>query len=54
MFIRGAEYDAHSHVRSTASISGLGDGVDQLPADAKITQFNVAVSIQENVGGFDV
>lgn len=45
---------AHRHVGPASGISGLCYGVHQLAADAKVTQLYVAVSVQENVGGFDV
>lgn len=44
----------HRHVGSAASISALGNGVHQLTTDAKVTELDVAPSVQQNVGGFDV
>lgn len=44
----------HRHVGSTAGTAGLGLGVDEASTDAKITQFDLTFSIQEDVGGFDV
>lgn len=39
----------HSHVRSAAGVSGFGDGVHQLAADAEVAQLDVAVPVQEDV-----
>lgn len=44
----------HGHVWSAARISGFGDGVHQLTADAKVAQLYVAVPVQEDVGRLDV
>lgn len=44
----------HSHVRSAARVSGFGDGVHQLTADAKVAQLDVAVPVEEDVGRLDV
>lgn len=44
----------HSHVWSAARVSGFGDGVHQLTADAKVAQLYVAVPVQEDVGRLDV
>lgn len=44
----------HSHVRPAACVSGFGDGVHQLTADAKVAQLYVAVAVQEDVGRLDV
>lgn len=44
----------HGHVWSAARVSGLGDGVHQLTADAKVAQLYVAVPVQEDVGRLDV
>lgn len=45
---------AHRHVGSTAGAPGLGLGVHQAPADAKVTQLDLTFCIQEDVGGFDI
>lgn len=42
-------FESYCHIRSAACISGFGDGVHQLPADAKITQLNVACPVQEDI-----
>lgn len=45
---------AHRHISSTASAASLGLGVDEAPADAKVTQLDLTFSVEEDVGGFDV
>lgn len=47
---RGIGKNSYCHVRSAASISGFGYGVHQLATDAKVTELNVAIPVQENVG----
>lgn len=47
-------YMTYCHVGSAACVSGLGYRVHQLTTDAKVTQFDVAVTVHENVGRFDV
>jgi len=37
------------HVGPTASISGLGNWVDQLSADTKVTHLDIAQRIEQNV-----
>lgn len=55
IFICGQRGGAtHSHVRSAARVSGFGDGVHQLTADTKVTQLDVAVPVQQDVGRLDV
>lgn len=44
----------YCHVWSAACISGFGDGVHQLTADAKVTQLYVAVPVQEYVWRLNV
>lgn len=44
----------HRHVGPAPGIPALRDGVHQLPADPEITEFNVALSVEEDVGGFYV
>lgn len=44
----------HRHVGGTASTAGLGLGVDKASADTKVTQFDLTLSVQQDVGGFDV
>lgn len=44
----------YSHVRSTAGVPGLSDGVHKLTTDSKITQLDVSFTVHQNVGGFDV
>lgn len=44
----------HGHVRSAAGVSGFGDGVHQLAADAEVAQLDVAVPVQEDVRRLDV
>lgn len=44
----------YCHVRPAACVSGLGYGVHQLAADAKIAQFDIPLSVHKNVGRFDV
>jgi len=36
---------SHRHVGPAASVSGLGDGVHQLPADAEVTQLDVSCPV---------
>ena len=50
----GNTQTAHRHIGPASGISGLSYGVHQLAADAKVTKLYVTVSVQENVGGFDV
>lgn len=51
---RGRGGATHGHVWSAARVSGFGDGVHQLTADAKVAQLYVAVPVQEDVGRLDV
>lgn len=51
---RSASVFTHRHVGSTAGAAGLGLGVHEASADAKVAQFDLAFSVQEDVGGFDV
>lgn len=44
----------HCHVGGAAGAAGLGLGVDEASADAKVAQFDLTFSVQEDVGGFDV
>lgn len=44
----------HSHVGSTAGAAGLGLGVDESSADAKVTQLDLALVVQQDVGGLHV
>lgn len=39
----------YRHVRPAAGVSGFGDGVDQLAADAKVAQLDVALPVQQDV-----
>lgn len=48
------ELVTHSHVGSTAGAAGLGLGVDEASTDAEITEFDLTLSVKEDVGGFDV
>lgn len=45
---------SHRHVGSTAGAPGLGLGVNEAAADAKVAQLDLTFSVQEDVGGFDV
>ena len=44
----------HRHVSSTAGTAGLGFGVNESSADAEVTEFDLAFSIQQDVGWFDI
>lgn len=42
----------YCHVGSTASAAGFGLRIDEASADAKVAQFDLTFSVQEDVGGF--
>lgn len=44
----------HCHVGGAAGAAGLGLGVDEASADAKVAQFDLTFCVQQDVGGFDV
>ena len=44
----------HRHVAGTAGIPRVGQRVHQTTTDTKVAQLDVAVAIQENVGGLHV
>lgn len=37
--------DYYGHVGSTSGVSGLGDGIDQLAGNTKVTQLYVATPV---------
>lgn len=44
----------HRHVRPAPCVPCFGDGVHELPANAEVTEFNISISVQKNIGRFDV
>lgn len=44
----------HRHVRPAPCVPRFGDGVHELPANAEVTEFNISISVQKNIGRFDV
>lgn len=44
----------HRHVRPAPCIPRFGNGVHKLPTNAEVTEFNVSISVQKNIGRFDV
>lgn len=44
----------HRHVRPAPCIPRFGNGVHKLSTNAKVTEFNISISVQKNIGRFDV
>lgn len=44
----------HRHVRPAPCISCFGNGVHKLSTNAKVTEFNISISVQKNIGRFDI
>ena len=44
----------HPHIGLAASVERLSDRVNQITADAEITDFHFARALDEDVGGLDV
>lgn len=44
----------HRHVRPAPGIPRFGNGVHKLSANAEVTEFNISISVQKNIGRFDV
>lgn len=47
-------HPTHRHVRPAPCIPRFGNGVHELSANAKVTEFNISISVQKNIGRFDV
>ena len=45
---------AYRHVGLAACIHGLGYRIDQVSADAKVTHLDLALCVDQHVGGLDV
>lgn len=44
----------HRHVRPAPRIARFGNGVHKLSANAEVTELNISISVQKNIGRFDV
>lgn len=47
-------YPFRRHVRPAPCISCFGNGVHKLSTNAKVTEFNISISVQKNIGRFDI
>lgn len=45
---------AHRHVRFAAGVHGLSHRVDQVAADAKVAHLDLALSVDQHVGGLHI
>ena len=47
-------WGTYCHIWSAAHVHCLGDGVDELTSDSEIAQFELTITINENIGRFDI
>lgn len=47
-------FPAYRHVRFAASVHGFSHGVDQVAADAEVAHLDLALSVDQHVGGLHI